>query len=85
MSDTINLACLTCHVELWVGQGGYPPNPKRAYLYGTEEHRAKFEAFYHEHAAHDLECCWQKCGGALSVIGTATWTTGCCPTARAGL
>lgn len=54
MSDTIHLACVTCRVELWVGQGGYPPEPKGGRLYGNAEAAVAFEAFYQRHAGHDV-------------------------------
>jgi hypothetical protein len=52
MSDTIHLACLTCRVELWVGQGGYTA-PHRMRLYGDDEHQAAFAAFYDAHPPRD--------------------------------
>ena len=53
MSDTLHLACVTCKVELWIGQGGYSA-PAKAYLYGTEEAKEAFTAFYDEHMGHDI-------------------------------
>lgn len=52
MSDTIHLACVTCRVELWVGQGGYSA-PHKMRLYGTDEHREAFAAFYDAHPPRD--------------------------------
>jgi len=52
MSDTLHLACLTCRVELWIGQGGYSA-PAKAYLYDTDEAKAKFAAFYDAHQPRD--------------------------------
>lgn len=53
MSDTLHLACVTCRVQLWIGQGGYSA-PAKAFLYGTDEAKAQFAAFYDGHMGHDV-------------------------------
>lgn len=71
MSDTIHLACVTCRVELWVGQVGFG---SRAYLYEGEEYRAKFFDFYLEHGRHDVRLTNLEGLDALPLPTGQQWT-----------
>lgn len=74
MSDTIHLACVTCRTSLWVGQGGGYSSSATPRLYGTEEARSDFAAFYGKHWEHEVRLVSSHGLQALEDASAEEWT-----------